>query len=146
MNFVERKGTKPGEFKDLSMIKFINEKLYICDCGNNRFQVMNTKLEYVNSFGCHGNRGGEFDYPNDIAEDGAGHLYVSDYHNHHVQVFDCKGLFLYTFCEKGAFKRFTFPSGICVDSDQFVYICDSEDNCVTVRTIVCQCLRQVESL
>jgi len=101
MKLVGRKGTQPGEFNDPSMIKIINDKLYICDRGNSRFQVMNTQLEYVNSFGCHGNRGGEFNCPNDIAQDRAGRLYVSDYYNHRVQVFDCEGQFLFAFSEKG---------------------------------------------
>jgi len=47
------------------MIKIINDRLYICDRGNNRVQVMNTQLEYVNSFGCYGNRDGEFKCPSD---------------------------------------------------------------------------------
>jgi len=125
MNFVERKGTQPGEFKDLSMIKFINDKLYICDRGNNRFQVLNTELEYMNSFGCRGSKNGEFNFPNDISQDGAGKLYVSDTGNHRVQVFDCKGQFLFAFNKKGVSKQLSRSFGICVDSDQFVYVCDS---------------------
>ena len=60
------------------MIKIINDKLYVCDRGNNRFQILNTELEYVNSFGCNGDGDGQFDYPNDIAQDRAGNLYVTD--------------------------------------------------------------------
>ena len=44
------------------MIKIINDKLYVCDRGNNRFQILNTELEYVNSFGCHGDGDGQFNY------------------------------------------------------------------------------------
>ena len=58
-----------------------------------------------------------------------------------MQVFDCKGQFLSTFSKKGAaskrLQKLSF--GICVGSDQLVYVCDN-------GTIVCQCLRQVESL
>ena len=60
MKVVGKEGTEPGEFSDLSFIKLINDKLYVCDHGNNRVQILNTELEYVNSFAC---RGG----PNDIA-------------------------------------------------------------------------------
>ena len=129
---VGHKGTQPGKFNDPSMVKIINDKLYICDHGNHRVQVMNTKLEYVNSFGCHGNRGGEFDCPNDIAQDVAGRLYVSDFRNHRVQVFDCEGQFLFAFSEKGASKKLCNPYGICVDSDQFVYVCEAKNKCVSV--------------
>ena len=114
------------------MIKIIDDKLYICDRGNNRYQVLNTELEYVNSFGCRGSRGGEFRYPNDIAQDGAGNLYASDTNNYRVQVLDYKGQFLFAFSEKGASKRLSRPFGICVDSDQFVYVCEYENSCVSV--------------
>ena len=129
---VERTGTQPGEFKELSMIKVINDKLYVCDRANNRFQVLNTKLEYVNSFGCHGNGNAKFDYPNDIAQDRAGNLYVSDTDNDCVQVFDCKGQFLFAFRKKGASKQLSSPYGIYVDSDQFVYVCEEGNECVSV--------------
>ena len=48
MKVVGREGTQPGEFKYLSTIKIINDKLYVCDRGNNRVQILNTELEYVN--------------------------------------------------------------------------------------------------
>ena len=34
MKVVGRKGTQPGEFTELSLIKVINDKLYVCDRGN----------------------------------------------------------------------------------------------------------------
>ena len=93
---------QPGELNSPGMIKVINDKLYVCDRGNNRVQIMNTELKYVNSFGYHGDGNGQFNEPNDIAQDRAGRLYVSDRNNNRVQVFDCKGQFLSTFSKKGA--------------------------------------------
>ena len=133
MKVVGRSGTRPGEFKDLSMIKVINDKLYVCDRGNHRVQILNTELEYVNSFGYHGDGDGQFKYPNDIAQDRAGNLYVTDSDNNRVQVFDCKGQFLSTFSKKGAAsEQLSYPYGICVGSDQLVYVCDNRNKCVSV--------------
>ena len=133
MKVVGRKGTQPGEFKDPSMMKVINDKLYVCDRGNYRVQILNTELEYVNSFGCYGDRGGQFRYPNDIAQDRAGNLYVTDSDNNRVLVFDCKGQFLSTFSKKGAAsEQLKYPIGICVGSDQLVYVCDNRNKCVSV--------------
>ena len=133
MKVVRRYGTQPGKFNDPSMIKIINDKLYVCDRGNNRFQVLNTKFEYVNRFGCHGNGDGQFNYPNGIAPDRAGNLYVSDTSNHRVQIFDCKGQFLSTFNRKGAAsEQLKLPTGICVGSDQLVYVCEYGNKCVSV--------------
>ena len=132
MKVVGRKGTQPGEFRDLTFMKFINNKLYVCDRGNHRVQILNTNLEYVNSFGSCGSEDGQFNMPNDIAQDGAGHLYVSDTDNHRVQVFDCNGQFLSAFGKKSAASELNQPYGICVGSDQFVYVCDRGNKCVSV--------------
>ena len=133
MKVVGRKGTQPGEFSELGFIKIINDKLYVCDCGNYRVQILNTELKYVYSFGCYGDGDVQFNKPNGIAQDGAGNLYVSDSKNNHVQVFDCKGQFLSTFSKMGAAsEQIKFPSGICVGSDQFVYVCDTGNKCVSV--------------
>ena len=131
MKVVKRKGTQPGEFSsELSFIKIINDKLYVCDRGNNRVHILNTELS---SLGCHGDRDPQFNWPNDISQDRAGNLYVTDTNNNRVQVFDCKGQFLSTFSKKGAASEgLNCPYGICVGSDQLVYVCDRGNNCVSV--------------
>ena len=58
MKVVGRKGTQPGEFSDLGNMKVINDKLYVCDHGNHRVQILNTGLMYVDSFGCYGDGDG----------------------------------------------------------------------------------------
>ena len=125
MKVVGRKGTQPSEFTELSLIKVLNDKLYVCDRGNYRVQILNTELEYVDSFGCYGDGDGQFNRPIDIAQDRAGNLYVSDSYNNRVQVFDCKRQFLSTFRKKG-------PCGISISSDQLVYVCDNKNKCVSV--------------
>ena len=112
-------------------MKVINNKLYVCDCGNHRIQVLNTELEYINCFGCIGDGNGQFKRPNDIAQDGAGNLYVADTNNHRVQVFDCKGQFLFTFSKKDTASK-GLPYGIYVDSDHFIYVCEGLNKCVPV--------------
>ena len=133
MKVVGHKGTQPGEFSAIDLIKIFNDKLYVCDYGNHRVQTWNTELEHMNSFGCYGNGRGQFNKPSDIAQDGAGNLYVTDSYNNRVQVFDCKGQFLYTFSKRGAAsKRLNLPCSICVDPDHFVYVCENQSKCVIV--------------
>ena len=126
MKTVGQKGKRPGEFNTLIFIKIINDKLYVCDNENQRIQILNTELEYVNSFGCHGDRDGQ---PRDIAQDRAGNLHVTDSISKQVLVFDYRGQFLYSFRKKSAVSK---PHGICVGSDQFVYVCDYENKRVSV--------------
>ena len=132
MKTVRQRGTRPGEFSNPIFIKIFNDQLYVCDCGKQRVEILNTELEYVNGFGCRGNGDGQFESPTDIAQDRMGNLYVTDADNNCVQVFDSKRFqqFCYAFSMKGtAFKR---PYSICVSSDQFVYVCDTGKNCVSV--------------
>ena len=133
MKVVGREGTQPGEFSEFGLIKFINDKLYVCDCGNYRVQILNTELEFVDSFGCYGDGDGQFNRPNGIAQDRAGNLHVSDSYSNRVQVFDSKGHFLSSFGTKGvASEQINLPCGISVSSDQFVYVCDNGNKCVSV--------------
>ena len=127
MKTVGQNGTRPGEFNNPSFIKVVNDRLYVCDRGNHRVQILNTELEYMDSFGCYGNGDSQFKCPNDIAQDRARNLYVTDTGNDRLQVFDCKGRFSYAFNMKGV-----RPYGICVGSDQLVYVSDIGNNCVSV--------------
>ena len=130
---VGRKGTQSGEFSELGLIKVINDRLYVCDRRNHRVQILNTELEYVDSFGCYGDGDGQFNRPSGIAQDRAGNLYASESRNNNrVQVFDCKGQFLSTFSKKGAASKLLKPCGIFISSDQFVYVCDRGNKCVSV--------------
>ena len=133
MKTVGQQGTRPGEFNNLGFIKVINDKLYVCDNMNKRVQILNTELEYVNSFGCHGDGDGQHNKPKDIAQDRAGNLHVTDSSNNQVLVFDYRGQFLYSFRKKSAASaQLNNPCGICVGSDQFVYVCDRGNKSVSV--------------
>ena len=52
---------------------------------------------------------------------------MTDTGNNRVQVFDCKGQVLYAFNMKSV-----QPYGICVGSDQLVYVSDTRNNRVSV--------------
>ena len=133
LKVVGQKGKQPGEFSDPSFVKIISDKLYVCDRGNNRVQVLNTQLKYMNSFGSGGDGTGQFYRPNDIAQDGTGNLYVSDGWNNRVQVFDCKGQFLLNIIKNGTdSKQLAFPCGVCVGSDHLLYVCDTGNKCISV--------------
>ena len=133
LKVVGQKGTQPGQFNHPSLVKVVEDKVYVCDRGNHRVQIFNTELEYINSFGCRGDGDSQFNEPNGIAQDRAGNLYVTDTRNNRVQVFDCNGQFLYTFSKKGADSRqLDRPHGIFIGSDQFVYVCERGNKCVSV--------------
>ena len=57
---------------------------------------------------------------------------MTDALNHQVQVFDSKRQFLLAFSRRGAFHKLRYPRGICIGPDDFVYVCDGENKCVSV--------------
>ena len=97
-----------------------NKKVYVCDFGNHRVQVLNEDLTFYSSFGSRGSGDGELNYPWDVAFDSTGSTYIADSLNHRVQVFTPKGWFLRKFEKKGSGKgELNHPSSLAIDSDDW---------------------------
>jgi sugar lactone lactonase YvrE len=64
-------------------------------------------------------------WPQAVATDSSGNLYVADHNNHEIQKFDGNGLFLTRWGSLGsAAGQFRNPSGVAVDSNGNVYVTD----------------------
>ncbi|HMN97738.1 MAG TPA: NHL repeat-containing protein [Phycisphaerales bacterium] len=84
------------------------------------------------SFGSFGSGPGEFRFPEGIATDANGWIFVSDTGNHRVQVFDRSGGFIRQWGERGSKREaFNRPLGIAADSI-WVYVADSGNDRVQV--------------
>ena len=57
---------------------------------------------------------------------------MTDSDNNRVQVFDYKEHFSSTFSKRHGASTLNRPRGICVGFDQFVYVCDHWNECVSV--------------
>lgn len=98
--------TKVGSFTDggltsslfnfpMAMATDNTGKVFVCDCGNQRIDVLSATGNLLFSFGSFGNGPSQFSYPRDIAIDQKNALvYVADSGNRRVQVFNTAGLFL----------------------------------------------------
>jgi len=86
-------------------------QIYVVDSGNNRVVVFDKNGRYLVQFGGLGVAKpapggtytwgpGRFNYPTDIAIDEDGHLYVADFRNDQIQVFDEIGRFLRVFPDR----------------------------------------------
>ncbi len=75
-----------------------------------------------------------FDGPRGIAVDDAGNVYVSEYSNERVQVFDANGSFLAKWGNPTA-GEFRYPSGIDVDDAGRLFITDTSNNMIWVYTV-----------
>ena len=103
--------------------------LYICDCRGGCVHVLSLKdqVKLLHSFGRD-----QLSQPCSVcASDGL--VYVSDWDKHAVFVFTKEGKFVTSFGGKGSAEgQFQLPSGLVVDSDGLLYICD----CQTVNSRV----------
>lgn len=101
--------------------------LYVADTGGHRVQVFSlADSKVVRTIGKRGAEAGSFNFPEGLAVDKEGKLYVVDAMNFRYQVFDPDGKFLAQHGkigqEPGFFAR---PKGIALDSGGHVYVSDA---------------------
>jgi DNA-binding beta-propeller fold protein YncE len=110
-----------------------NGDLLVSDGCNHRLQRFSPSGEYIATIGGVGAGEGRFTTPSQIAVDAAGRIYVADYSNRRIQVFDADGAFLAEWDGKELGPSFG-PSGIAVDGRGTVYVSDiDEDRLLAVR-------------
>lgn len=126
-NFVTAIGQKE-EFEGPSGLA-IDEKrgrLYVADTKKHNVRAYSFDGRLLMTVGSRGKEPGEFNFPTNVAVDGAGNLYVVDTGNFRVQVFDVEGKYLKSFGAVGDRPgNFSRPKGIAVDSENHIYVVDS---------------------
>ena len=133
MASVGTQGSGRLEFNAPRGITAKNKKVYVCDAGNNRIQVLNEDLTYHSSFGSKGSGPRQLQFPVNIAIDSSGKIFVAEYSNHRIQVFNREGQFLYQFKEQGhGMENLKYPVSVFIDSDDFVYIPQHIASCVSI--------------
>ena len=105
-----------------------DERVLVCDNGNNRVVILNRDLEFIKEFGREGSGNGQFDNLYDIVTDSQGRVYVSDRGNHRVQVLTIEGEHIQTI---GSDTKLESPAGLCVD-ECYLYIVDNYNKHVVV--------------
>jgi uncharacterized protein YjbI with pentapeptide repeats len=110
-------GTLNSEFLYPTVIKFYNDKLYVCDSGdNNRIQIFDTSLNFISKFGTAGTGSGKFVSPYDIAINPSnGRIHVVSYSSHDVNVYDSSYNYLFRI------TGFSYPRAIALDSAGNIY-------------------------
>lgn len=102
-------------------------RLLIADSrGHKIFAAELSQLSRGSSFGKAGEADDEFHFPNSVAVDRQGRIYVTDMMNFCVKVFDKDFKFLRRIGEHGTgFGMFDRPKGVALDSQDHVYVVDS---------------------
>ena len=133
--------------------------VYIADWRNDRIQKFSPDGDFLMKFGSSGSGEGEFNRPTDVAVDKDGIIYVADWLNDRIQVFETDGSFVTlrsgeaTVSKWGKDKLdanpemwgereraeglererlFWAPSGIAVDDQNRVFVCEGPRNRIQV--------------
>jgi sugar lactone lactonase YvrE len=103
--------------------------IYVADSNNARVQIYHrTTRAYVATLGgLWGSGSYSFNWPTDVALDGAGNLYVADRDNHRVQQYNMSLIYQRTFGMTGVpyitdSQHFNGPSGVAVSGDGSIYL------------------------
>jgi tripartite motif-containing protein 71 len=81
------------------------------------------------AIGSAGSGDGQFNYPQNIAIDANGNLYVADTGNNRIEKFDTNGVYLSQFGSFGSGNgQFNYPVGLAFDLHGHVYVSDVANN------------------
>lgn len=117
--------------------KVAGERVYVATSGS--IAVFDLDGNFLFHWGRYGKKPGEFAYPNGIAVDDEGNIYVSDLNNLRVQAFSPRGDLLWV---KGAPPKdilqrervFGLPAGCVVAEDGNLYVVDAfQDRIISLR-------------
>ena len=128
-------GDGPGLFKSIRGVSSDDKKnLYVSDCERGCVHVFSNSGEFLHSIGH--DQGGDgvkkLSGPWGVCVVGQ-YVYVADWGGHCVSVFTTEGGYVTSFGQCGGNEGdFKHPSGVCVDKDGFVYVCDCHNNRVQV--------------
>ncbi len=107
--------------------------IYITDWQTGRVLKYATNGGFMTMWGAFGTGEGEFSNPTGIAVDTIGNVYVSDYNNNRVQKFSADGEYLDEWGtldgDRGSGQGdFNGPKGIAIDSSDYIYVVDSQND------------------
>lgn len=133
--FLLAEGSDPlvGGFIPCGITAGTDGQLYVTDIFRQRVIVLDPNGKAKLVFGKPGQEPGSFAYPNDVAVDEAGNMYVSDSNNARVQVFDSKGKFLNILQDKNPTKKLSLPRGITLVNGK-IFVIDTLSHTVRIMS------------
>jgi DNA-binding beta-propeller fold protein YncE len=123
-------GSGPDEFNAPSAVAIApNGDIFVADGHGRNTNARVVKFtkdgKFIKTWGKKGSGPGEFDVPHAIVIDPQGRVLVGDRNNNRIQFFDQDGKYL------DEWRQFSRPSGIAIDTDETIYVADSESESVS---------------
>ena len=136
-------GSGNGQFNvPLDLATDQSNNVYVVDKQNNRIQKFDSTGGFITKWGSLGPNDGQFTFA-DIASGiigitvvpSSGDVYVSDFGNHRIQMFDSDGTFLTKFSSVGSGNgQVDHPAGIALDQNDNIYVADSGNSRIQAFT------------
>ena len=126
-----RKGTSNGEFNTPDGVAFdANNHLYVTNQCNHRVQKFDITGTYLFQFGSQGSGNGQLKHPlGIIVHDGK--VYVGEYHNHRISVFQLDGQFSHIIGS----GHLSYPWYIAVSSNDQLLVANFGHHCISIFTL-----------
>ena len=120
-------GNGDGQFTNLFDVAIQGNVLYIVDHGNHRVQKMTISGEFISKFGTYGSGNGQLYNPRGICLDRKGRIFVSEYTNSRVSVFESDGTFAHHIT-----GNLSYPWGLTFDPSGNLHVTNYGSYNVTV--------------
>ena len=120
-------GSADGQFYSPIAVAIRGDVMYVCEDSNNRVQKFSiSRRSFISKFGSNGSGDGQFSDPYGICIDPEGKVFVSDFSNQRIQVFQADGSFAYSFkCQQN-------PWGLAFDPQGRLHVVGHSSNCIQV--------------
>jgi sugar lactone lactonase YvrE len=109
-------------------------RLLVTDVTPGQHRVMVSIRRTSRSPSAEGNGDGEFSFPNAVAVDGQGRIYVSDSNNGRVQMFDAAGAYTGTI-DTWPGGKLGLPGGLAIDGRDRMFVADTLSGLVQVYDV-----------
>jgi len=97
--------------------------------GKQRVLVYGPDHKFRFEFGTEGDKEVQFSFPNGIAVDNDGRIFVSDSNNSRIQVFNSKGEFQFALGKTKGTGSLSLPRGLALDGQNHLFVADLVNQC-----------------
>ena len=137
-------GGGDGQFSSPTGIAISGDVIFVAENGGNRIQKLTVTGEFLMTFGTKGSGDGQLCHAWGMCLSSNGNVYVTEYTNSRVQVFNPDGTFYYIIKGKGA-GALQHPQAVALDPSGNLHIADSSSKCVKVFSADGNYIRQYGS-